>query len=53
MNKETREIYVNIDVKSNDETYAMGTLFCEMDVIYDLIKADMVEKIEVDKNVKA
>ena len=46
VNKETREIYITVSLHSNDLTYGMGTNCCELDIIYDLIKADLVEKMQ-------
>lgn len=44
VNKETRHIYINVSLHTNDLVCGMGTNCEELDVLYDLIKADLVKK---------
>ena len=49
INKETRDIYISVDLHTNHLTCGMGTNCCELDVLYDLIQAGLVEKVEGSK----
>lgn len=44
--KETREIRVNYDVRDDREMYGISGNIDELNVLYDLIKAGLVEKGE-------
>lgn len=45
VNKGTRDIYISVSIHTNDLTCGMGTNCEELEALYDLIKADLVEKV--------
>lgn len=46
INKETREIYINVSIHTNDLVCGLGTNCEDLESIYYLIKADLVEVVE-------
>lgn len=46
VNKETREVYISVSLHTNDLVMGMGTNCEELDILYDIIKADLVKKVE-------
>ena len=46
VNKETRDIYISVSIHTNDLVCGIGTNCCELDVLYDLIQAGLVEKVK-------
>lgn len=39
ISKETREVFISVSMHTNDLACGMGTNCCELEVLYDLIKA--------------